>query len=71
MINFICDNCKRGNSSYRKDRNNGTLIPDNWISIIDAEIYNELSNRKLNESHGGDRHFCSIECLNDYLTFKN
>ena len=71
MIKFVCDNCKAENDFVKSPECfNKKEVPGHWITV-DFNYYNDMESdlRKVIVTHGL-HHFCSQQCLNDYLFYK-
>lgn len=69
MITYSCDG-KQFFGGYKCHKKETNEVPKNWLIIDVNYIENKLGNKRLNSMGGGILHFCSKECLNNYL-FKN
>jgi hypothetical protein len=63
MIQFVCDTCGKVSEDYETSENNKEYIPTRWLTISNATIHNEFSNRALIYAGKASFHFCSTNCF--------
>ena len=69
MITYSCDG-DQFFGNYKCPNKEINEVPEKWMIIDAKSIINKLDNAKLNSMGNGTLHFCSKQCLNNFL-FKN